>query len=86
MVEAAPTERPTLALASRTASPSATSACTLQTRRGCLVSVITPFCQRIDATLNALASIAQQTHPNWEHILIMDDARGPLRATARNNN
>ena len=47
--------------------------CSLHTRFACLVSVITPFCLRVNATLNAVASIAVQTHRNYEHILILDD-------------
>jgi len=65
--------------------------CSLRRPAGCLVSVVTPFCTRIEATLNAVDSVARQTHSAWELILVLDvrlftRAAHPTRLTRRAKN
>eukprot|EP00053_Salpingoeca_punica_P018541 m.182231 g.182231 ORF g.182231 m.182231 type:complete len:422 (-) comp17456_c3_seq9:102-1367(-) len=45
---------------------SSSSSCSLTSLESCRVCLVTPFCDRVEAMLNAMLSIAMQTHTNWE--------------------
>lgn len=56
------------------------SGCSVKDLSKCKVTMVTVFCDRIDATLNAVQSVVQQTHANLELVMVMvDDAPGSLK-------